>query len=179
MMLRSALAVAAVTLGVAAPASAHVNPRSYARTYPIASSLCSRVAAGDTPNRLAADAPQITADCSALGNSYEQALSSYQTAVAPIAGQVESTLAAVRAARQTAVQTGSWTAYASAVKQALGTLKGLRSQERVAEQAYVTSICAARRTFWTAIHALPGAGSLPSDTGAPTAPPPPVVPSAT
>jgi hypothetical protein len=177
MKIRTALAVAAVVLGVAAPAaSAHAHPHSYWRTYPVASSLCARVAAGHAPKRLAADSAQITAACNTLGNSYSQALATYKTAVAPIAGQVQSTLASVRAARQTARQTGDWTAYEAAVKQAVTTLKGLRAQVRAAEQAYVASIRAARQTFWSTIHALRGAGSLPGDKGNPTPPPAPVVP---
>jgi hypothetical protein len=173
MKIRTALAVAAAILGVAAPAaSAHVRPHSYWRTYPVASSLCARVAAGHAPKRLAADVLQITAACNTLGNSYSQAVTTYQTAIAPIAGQVKSTLAGVRAARQT----GDWTAYQAAVKQAVTTLKGLRAQVRAAAQAYVASIRAARQTFWATIHALRGAGSLPGDTGTPTPPPAPVVP---
>jgi hypothetical protein len=170
-MIRSALALAAVTLGVAAPlASAHSNPRGYASTYPVASSLCSRVAAGTAPKRLAADTAQITADCTTLSNSYDQTLTSYQTAVTPIAGQVTSTLAGVRAARQTAQQTQSWTAYRTVVAQARVTLKGLRTDVRTAQRTYVTAIRTARHTFWTSVHALRGAGSLPTDTGTPTAP---------
>ena len=178
-MIRSALTVAAVMLGVAAPAaSAHPRPHGFGVTYPVASSLCSRVAAGQTPKRLAGDATQITVACSTLTDSYQSALSTYTTAVAPIAGQVQSTLATVGAARQTAEQTHSWTAYAAAVKQALITLKGLRSQERTAQRTYITAIRAARVTFWTTIHGLPGASSLPTDTGTPPVPAAPVVPSA-
>ncbi|MGP0037328.1 MAG: hypothetical protein ACLP4R_22555 [Solirubrobacteraceae bacterium] len=178
-MIRSALAVAAVMLGVAAPtASAHPRPHGFGVTYPVASSLCSRVAAGYTPERLAGDATQITAACSALTGSYQNALSTYTTAVAPIAGEVQSTLATVRAARQIAEQTHSWTAYAAAVKQALITLKDLGSRERTDQQTYIAAIRAARVTFWTTIHGLPGAGSLPTDTGAPPVPAAPVVPSA-
>jgi len=179
MKIRSALTVATVMLGLATPAaSARVSPRTYARTYPIASSLCSRVAAGQTPKRLAADTTQITAACSALSSSYQQALDTYDTAVASIPGQVKATLEGVRAARQTAEQTGSWSAYEAVLAQAVITLNGLRAQERGAEQAYITAIRAARQTFWTTIHGLPGAGPLPSDTGTPPAPPAPVVPSA-
>ncbi len=178
MKFRTALTVAAATLGVAAPAaSAHVRPHSYWRTYPVASSLCARVAAGHAPKRLAADVPQITAACTTLGNSYAQAVATYQTAIAPIAGQVKSTLEGVRAARESARQTGDWTAYRAAVTQARATLKGLRAQVRAAQQAYVASIRAARQTFWSTIHALRGAGSLPGDTGTPVAPAAPVVPS--
>jgi hypothetical protein len=177
-MIRSALIVTAVAFGIASPAAlAHAHPHSYGRTYPVASSLCSRVAAGHTPRRLAADTAQITAACGTLAGSYAQALSGYESAVAPIAGQVKSTLATVRAARQTAKQTHDWTGYEAAVKQALSTLKGLRSQERGAEQAYITAIRAARQTFWTTIHGLPGAGSLPADGGTPAVPPAPGVPS--
>jgi hypothetical protein len=176
--IRTALAVAAVTLGLAAPAaSAHARPRSYWRTFPVASSLCARVAAGHAPKRLAADAAQITAACTTLGNSYNQAVTTYQDAIAPIAGEVKSTLESVHAARQTARQTGDWTAYDAAVKQADATLKGLRAQVRADQQTYVTAIRAARQTFWSTIHALRGAGSLPGDKGNPTPPPAPVVPS--
>jgi hypothetical protein len=57
------------------------------------------------------------------------------------------------------------------------TLKGLRSDVRTAQQTYVTAIRTARHTFWTSVHALRGAGSLPTDTGNPTTPTAPVVPS--
>jgi hypothetical protein len=178
MKIRSGLAVAAAILGVAAPAaSAHARPHSYWRTYPVASSLCARVAAGHAPKRLSADVPQITAACTALGNSYTQAVSTYEAAVAPIRGQVQTTLASVRAARLTATQTGDWASYRATVKQARVTFKGLRAQERAAGEAYVASIRAARHTFWSTIHALRGAGSLPGDTGTPTPPAGPVVPS--
>jgi uncharacterized protein (DUF2252 family) len=177
MMIRSALAVAAVSLGVAAPsAAAHPQPRGFGATYPLASSLCSRVAAGQTPNRLAADSTQISAACSTLSDSYQQALGTYQTAVAPIASQARATLTAVVAAAQTAEQTQSWTAYRAALAQALSSLAGLRSEERSAQQAYVTAIRAARRAFWTTVHALPGASSLPGDAGTPTIPTSPTVP---
>ena len=173
----TALTVAAAILGVAAPsASAHARPHSYWRTYPFASSLCARVAAGHAPKRLAADTAQITAACTALGNSYTQAVTTYEAAVAPIAAEVKSTLESVQAARQTARQTGDWTAYQAAVKQAVTTLKGLRAQVRTAREAYVASIRAARQTFWSTIHALRGAGSLPGDQGTPTPPAGPVVP---
>jgi hypothetical protein len=178
MKIRTALSAAAVILGVAAPgASAHAHPHSYWRTYPAASSLCARVAVGHAPKRLAADVAQISAACTTLNSSYTQALTTYQTAVAPIAGQVKATLANVRAARRTARQTHDWTAYKATVKQAVTTLKGLRAQVRAARQAYVAAIRAARQTFWSTIHALRGAASLPGDTGTPAAPAAPVVPS--
>jgi hypothetical protein len=177
-MIRSALAMAAVTLGVAAPvASAHAHPHGYGRTYPVASALCFRVAAGNAPKRLTADTVQITAACNTLSGSYNQALTTYQAAVTPIAGQVTSTLTTVRAARQTARQTQNWTAYETAVEQAHATLKGLRAQERAAQRTYITAIRTGRHTFWTTIHGLPGARSLSTDTGTPTAPTAPSVPS--
>jgi hypothetical protein len=179
MKIRAALTLAAVVLGVAAPAASahHHRPHSYWRTYPHASSLCARVAAGHTPKRLGADTAQITAACTALNNSYTQALTTYQTTVAPIAGQVKATLASVHAARRTAKQTHDWTAYKATVKQAVATLKGLRAQVRTAQQAYVASIRDARQTFWTTIHALRGASSLPADSGNPAPPAGPAVPS--
>ena len=177
MKICSTLAVAATILGVAAPAaSAHARPHSYWRTFPVASSLCARVAAGHAPKPLAPDAAQITAACTTLAGSYSQALTTYKTAVAPIPGQVTTTLASVRAARETARQTHDWTAYRATLKQARATLKGLRAQVRAAAQAYVASIRAARQTFWSTIHALQGAGSRPTDTGTPTPPAGPVVP---
>lgn len=177
-MIRSALAVAAVTLGVAAPvASAHPRQHAYGSTYPVASALCSRIAAGNPPKRLAADTTQITAACTSLANSYTQTVTTYQTAINPIAGEVQTTLATIRAARQSAKQTQSWTAYQAVVAQARTTLKGMRSEVRSAQQTYVIAIRTARHAFWTTIHALPGAGSLPTDTGAPTTPATPVVPS--
>ena len=177
MKIRFALVLAAMILGAAAPAaSAYGRPHGYAVTYPVASSLCARVAAGHAPKRLAADATQITATCTTLANSYNQALGTYETAVAPIPGQVKSTLASVRAARQTARQTHDWAAYEAAIKLANSTLQGLRDQVRAAQQVYVAAIRSARQTFWTTIHALSGAGSLPVDTGTPAPPTAPIVP---
>jgi hypothetical protein len=177
MKIRCTLAAATVMLGVAAPAaSAHPRPHGYAHTYPVASALCTRVAAGHTPKGLAADTAQITAACTALSNSYNQALSTYQAAVAPIAAQVRSTLASVRAARQTAKQTHNWSAYEATVTQAINTLKTLRAEVRTAQQAYTASIRAARQTFWSTIHALRGASALPTDRGATVLPPAPVIP---
>ena len=128
------------------------------------------------PKRLAADATQITAACATLANSYNQALGTYETAVAPIPGQVKSTLASVRAARQTAWQTHDWAAYAAAIKLANSALKGLRDQVRAAQQASIAVIRSARQTFWTTIRALPGASPLPVDTGMPAPPTAPIVP---
>ncbi|HTX30819.1 MAG TPA: hypothetical protein VMD09_05505 [Solirubrobacteraceae bacterium] len=176
-MNRKALISVVLALGAFAPAaSAHARPHAYWRTYPVASSLCSRVAAGQTPKRLAADAAQISAACTTLSNSYEQAVSGFETAVAPIAAQVKSTLAGLAAARRAAVQSHDRSTYITALQQAVTTLQGLRAQERSAAQAYVTAIRAARRTFWTTIHSLPGAGSLPSDSGNPAPPSSPTVP---
>lgn len=178
MKIRNAVTAAAVILGVVAPgASADGHHHSYWRTYPFASSLCERVAAGHAPKRLAADATQISAACTTLADSYTQALTTYQAAVAPIAAQVKSALASVRAAHHTARQTGDWTAYQATVKQTLATLKGLRVQERAAQQAYVAAIRAARQTFWDTIHALRGGASLPADKGSPAPPAGPFVPS--
>ncbi len=73
------------------------------------------MAARHTPKRLAGDATQITAACRSLTGSYQSALSTDTTAVAPIGGQVESALAIVRAARQTAEQTHRWTAFAATI----------------------------------------------------------------
>jgi hypothetical protein len=174
---RAASIFVALAFGAVAPAaSAHPSPRSYWRTYPVASSLCSRVEAGQTPKRLAADTAQLNAACTALSNSYQQALSAYESAVAPIASQVESTLTSLAASRQAAAESHDWSSFASALRLARTTLKGLRAQERTAAQAYVSAVRAARRTFWTTVHALPGAGSLPSDSGNPAPPSAPSVP---
>ena len=179
MKFRTALTVAAATLGVAAPAaSAHVRPHSYWRTYPVASSLCARVAAGHAPKRLAADVPQITAACTTLGNSYAQAVATYQTAIAPIAGQVKSTLEGVRAARESARQTGDCDRLPGRGHAGAGHAEGSCGR-RCAPPSRRTSRASAPRDrpSGARIHALRGAGSLPGDTGTPVAPAAPVVPS--
>lgn len=176
-MNRAAVTLAVIAFGAFAPvASAHAHPRSYSRTYPVASRLCARVAAGHTPRRLAGDTSAINTACGTLSNSYQQALSTYQAAVAPIAADVSSTLQTLVAARQAAVQSRDWSAYAAAVQQTLSTFRSLRAQERSAARAYVTAIRAARRTFWSTVHSLAGAASLPADSGTPTPPPAPTVP---
>lgn len=157
-------------------ASARVQPRSYSHTYPVASVLCSRVAAGQTPKRLTADSSQISTACTTLSSSYQQALTEFENAVASIAPDVKSTLANLASARRSARQSHDWSSYEAALEQAVSELKSLRSQERSAAQTYVTAIRAARHTFWATIHSLPGAGSLPSDSGNPSPPPEPTVP---
>jgi hypothetical protein len=171
--LRHGLAVGALALLILpAAASARPGQRSFNRTYPVASRLCTNVAGGAGPTKLRADKAQVAALCTTLGTSFTTAQTTYFNTVTPIKQQV----IALRAQVHEACAMRPSAACKTARKQARTTLAGLRAQVRTAASTYRTSIQTARHTFWNAIHALRGGAGLPTDTSATAIAPPVTIP---
>jgi hypothetical protein len=160
--LRPSLALCACAL-LALPAAAGARPghRSFNATFPVASSLCAKVAAGHAPQRLAGSVAQVTAACSALNASFTKAQADYATTVTPLTQQASAAVAARRAACHTTPHDAA--ACKAARVQARAQLRSLRAQIRSAGRAYHATVEAARKTFWSTIHALRGGATLPAD----------------
>jgi hypothetical protein len=171
--LRNGLVVGALALLVLpAAASARPGQRSFNQTFPVASRLCTNVAAGAGPSKLRPSKTQVAALCSTLGTSFTTAQTTYFNTVTPIKQQV----VALRAQVHEACAMRPSSACKTARQQARTTLAGLRAQVRAAASTYRTSIQTARHTFWNAIHALRGGAGLTADTSATAVAPPVTIP---
>jgi hypothetical protein len=160
--LRHGLAVGALALLVLpAAASARPGQRSFDRTFPVASRLCTNIAHGGGPIKLRPLSAQVTALCTTLTSSFTTAQSTYFAAVTPIKQQV----IAIRAQTHMACATRPSTTCKTARLQARAPLAGLRAQVRTAAATYRASIRLARQTFWSAIHALRGGAGIVPDNG--------------
>jgi hypothetical protein len=162
--LRLTLAIGACAL-FALPAMASARPatRSFNRTYPVASILCARVAAGHTPSRLSGSVAQVTAACAALKTSFTAAQNAYTTAVAPLRAQAVAAVAAERAMCKQDRAAHNNAACKTLRAQTRAQLATLRTQVHAAAVAYHAAVDAARKTFWATIHALPGASTITAD----------------
>lgn len=160
--LRLPLALCACAL-LALPAAAGARPghRGFGATFPVASSLCAKVAAGHAPKRLAGSIAQVTAACSALNASFTKAQTDYATAVAPLIAQAKAAVAARRAACHATPRNAA--ACQAARTQARAQLASLRAQIRSAARAYHATVDAARKTFWASVKALRGGASIRAD----------------
>jgi hypothetical protein len=146
MMRTTFLAFAAAALVAAPAASANPGTRSFQRTYPHASRLCTKVANGHTPKRLAASTTQVAGACAELKSSFTAAQNTFTTTVAPLRQQAVTTRAKIHQAR---------TAHDRATVRASRTsLRALRKQVRQARHAYRVSVNTARKTFWGKVRAL-------------------------
>lgn len=159
-------ACACALLILPAAASARPGARSFNQTFPIASRLCTNIAAGHGPAKLRQDASQIAGLCGSLKTSYLNAQSTYFSTVTPLKAQATGLVTAVRqacATRPSAI-------CKSTRKTDRPILKGLRAQVRAAGATYRATIETARKAFWSQIHTLRGAATLKPDTGTPVAP---------
>jgi hypothetical protein len=166
--IRQGLAIGACALlALPAAASAHPGQRSFATTYPVASRLCTNVAAGRGPIALRPDASQVAGLCGTLKTSFTTAQGTYFATVTPLKNQATALVTATREACATKPPTATCKATR---KQNRAALKSLRAGVRTAGATYRTSIETARTTFWSAIHSLPGAAGIAADTGTPPTP---------
>ena len=146
-------------------AGAKAGERTFPETYPRASQLCANVAAGGGPKRLRAYATQVATDCTTLKSGFTAA----QTAVLAARTSLESGVAADKAAIA-AVCTppvANHPLCRSTRKSERLAIKALRAEHVAAVHLYYRTIEANRRTFWAAIHSLPGSASVPADTPIP------------
>ena len=171
------LATGAAALAIfPAAASARPHHHGFAGTYPFASALCARAEANRLPKKLAASSDQVKALCATLHSSFLTAQGNFRTAVAGIPSQAKADIAAARSTCLTAKQTHDRAACRAAIKQARLQLRALRLQVRGANVAYHAAVEAARKSFWSSIHALRGGSQVKGDQPSSAGPQSPVVP---
>ena len=146
----SALALSAPGIaGAAAPGSL-----TFEQTFPLASRLCAKVAAGTENKHFKANAADVSADCTTLQSTFTTA----QSTVVAIRAAILPTLAAEKAAVHAACPDPK------VVKAACrkvhraddAAILSMARQLRAARHSYFKGIESARKTFWTAIKSLPG-----------------------
>lgn len=164
---RTGLALGACALLVVpAAASARPGHRSFEKTFPIASRLCTHIASGHGPVKLRPDAGQVDALCATLKTSYTTALGTYFSTVTPLKQQA---IALVAQTHEACVTKPSALCKTTR-QQNRPILRGLRDQVRTAAAAYRTTIKTSRQAFWNAVHGLRGGATVTPDTGTPAAP---------
>jgi hypothetical protein len=145
-----ALAVlAALTIPATASAAPAASP--FHRTYPAASRLCARVAAGHVPARLKGHEAQVGTACTALEGVATSARAHLKAAV-------QARRAALRSARQAVVaacrKPRDRATCVSALRAARHTLRDVRRSFRAALRSHRHEVRAGRRAFWSALKAL-------------------------
>ena len=169
---RSALTALLGTALLAAPASAAPHARDFQRTFPVASKLCARVAAGHTPKRLHGQETQVDQACTTLENAYSQAV----TAVLSAGATFRSSQLTVQSQRRQACRQARIAhdpaACQAAKVQAQNQMAALRHTRHNAFLQYHAAIEAARQAFWNTIHSLKGGAGIAPDRPAPNSPVP-------
>jgi hypothetical protein len=149
-----------VALAFPALASAKAGDRSFAQTYPYASALCAKVAAGQTPPKLKGSEAKVSQACATLQNAFGP----LQTAVQAANSQLRSGIQNERATVKQACQPGAVRAKCrEARRNGRLMIASLRRQHRAAVRLYYTSIETNRRKFWATIRALRGGASITPD----------------
>ncbi|HVW16773.1 MAG TPA: hypothetical protein VHB30_00865 [Solirubrobacteraceae bacterium] len=150
------IAVALVAaVGTTTVAQAHQGPgRGFLKTYPVASRLCAKAAAGKLPASLQGSAAQITAACTTLQSSLKTAKDTYNAAVAPLQQQAKDAINALRTACQQAKAANDWNACKAAWDTARAKLTDIAKQAKAAQKAYHQAVEAARKAFWATVKPL-------------------------
>jgi hypothetical protein len=161
---------ACALLAVPAVADARPGKRGFNATYPHASRLCAKVAAGKAPKRLAGSTDQVSEACATLKTSFTTAQNDYNTATGPLKQQGVDALKALRATCQQARTDGTPGVCKTARQETRAKLKSLKGQIKEAAKAYHTAVQAARKTFWATIKSLRGGSSIEPDKTTPPAP---------
>jgi hypothetical protein len=156
----AALSIAA-TLAITATADAKAGERTYQQTYPVASQLCANVAAGKGPKRLRPYAAQVLADCATLSAGFSSAQSAVLAAQASFASGLAADKAAIAAVCTPPVK--NHPLCRSTRRNENAAIRALRREHTAAVHLYYTTVEANRRTFWAAIHSLPGGKGIPAD----------------
>ncbi len=160
MVNRVIVAVVAAMLLLPGLAAAKAGDKSFAQTYPYASALCTKVAAGQTPPKLKGSEAKVGQACATLQNAFGPLQSAAQAANA----QLQSGIQNERATMKQACQPGAVRAKCRAARRTgRHVIASLRSQHRAAVRLYYTSIEANRRTFWATIRALRGGATITPD----------------
>jgi hypothetical protein len=141
-------------LALASAASATPGGKTFPQTYPVAATLCAKVAAGQGGKRLEAHAATVAQACFQLMSAYTAA-----------EGSVTSAYSSFVQARQAAINTRdeacmnahiahSRPACRGARQAFRATMAGLRTTYRVAVVQFHAAVESARLTFWGTIRAL-------------------------
>jgi hypothetical protein len=156
----AALTIAA-TLAVTGTAGAKAGERSFQQTYPVASQLCAKVAAGKGPKRLRPFAAQVASDCSTLTSGFTAAQSAVLAAQTTFANGLAADRAAIAAACTPPVKNRPLCR--STRRSEHAAIVALRREHTAAVRLYYTTVEANRHAFWAAIHSLPGGRTIRPD----------------
>jgi hypothetical protein len=148
-------------LALAPSAAAKAGERTFQETFPKASALCAEVAAGGGPARLRSHAGQVGADCKTLEEGFESAHDQVAAAQSSFATSLEADRSAIASACTPPVADRHLCRRTRVAERRA--IRSLRREHRAAVLLYFTTIESDRRTFWAAIHALPGGAHIPAD----------------
>jgi hypothetical protein len=157
-----AAAIAATTAFLVVPsvASARAGDHTFQQTYPVASHLCTEVAAGKR-HRLKAVAATVLEDCATLETGFKTA----QTTVLAVRASTGAQIAADQALTKAAcpLPTTGTPACVTARHTEAAAIKVLRQQRVAAAHLYYNTIETNRRTFWSAVRKLRGLSHIKGD----------------
>jgi hypothetical protein len=148
----------ALALPGAAGATTNAKPgdRTFQETYPAATRVCARVAAGTENKHLKQFATQVTADCTTLQNAFNASQTTVLAARTAILPVLAADRAAVHAACPGSKVNPTVAACVKAHKSLDAQIKSLSASLHAAYRAYGSAVEAARVAFWTAFKSLPG-----------------------
>jgi hypothetical protein len=147
-----ALAATGASLAIPSVAGAKAGDQTFQQTFPVASPLCAKVAAGKS-KRLKPFTAQVLADCATLQSEFTLAQSTVLAARAANAAQI----AADRVTLTASCPPGTPKLVCRhRRRQARDAIIELQRRQVRAARRYYRTIEADRRRFWTAIRALPG-----------------------
>jgi hypothetical protein len=154
--LLGAVAVSATAVSLASPAAAgaRAGDKTFQQTYPVASKLCAKVAAGTERKRLKRFATQVMADCTALQNTFNTATATVLAARTTLSAQIAADRSIVTAACPK--PNNQPPACLQTRAQDDPTIQALRLRLVHAVRHFYRTIEAGRDRFWNAIRALPG-----------------------
>jgi hypothetical protein len=150
-----AAAGAGAALAFPAAAGARAGDRTFQQTFPVASTVCAKVAAGTEGKHLKRFATQVTADCTALQSTFSTAQSTVLAARSAISAQIAADRALTGAACPASAKAPTVACRHTRAVNDLA-IDRLHRQMHHAVRRYYRTIEAARERFWNAIHALPG-----------------------
>jgi hypothetical protein len=161
--LAGAAAVVGVSVSLASPAAAgaRAGEKTFQQTFPVASRVCEKVAAGTENAHLKKFATQVAADCATLQAEFSGA----QTTVLAVRASVTAGIAADRSSIVAACPTPNDGALSCKLSRAHNTalIKALHHQMTAAARSYWHTVELARHRFWTAIRTLPGNHHIKAD----------------
>jgi hypothetical protein len=153
----SALALSAPGVAGAAPPGS----LTFEQTFPLASRLCAKVAAGTENKHLKANAAAATADCTTLQSTFTTAHSTVLATRAAILPTLAADRAALKAACPTPKDVKAICRKAHKADDAA--IVSLLHQLRAARHSYYRSIESARKQFWAEIKSLRGEKHIKAD----------------